>query len=1029
MIQRIVAIALLALLAADAAAQRPHRLPGNVVRSHVDADMASYIVEGGAALPACTEDGTRTSAKHGNIAVLLHDTSTHAAGLYGCESDGSGGSRLVRLSQVLRVAALPDEADSELRTVFVLPDGTLNTLEKRHIPAAAAVPAPTWSELTAAAATTHGFGSTWKGAFDYILDFESAAGIQDGDHGFLRSNIASPFYEIDITGGRITASPVPASDVLPSGWTWIGDFPSEDEADRHVVAGRNLSIWEGGYVVSGEPLRFSNQITTAPTEGSYTFHWHRMATEADLTSYIAGLPATATTAEMQAGTSTAVRSMTPALVKTAIDALANSGLAPLANNHGFTFTSATANTTATDANDGVPWRFSVSTNSTFTITNPQTSVGNWRGLIAHTGSGGTVTVNAGGANIGTLAAGTAAMAIFNTTPDTWVWVPLSSATPGSFAGDQGSAFSGTSASLTPTADNNGLPLRYTGAANSVVSVSNPGSILGHWRVLLAHTGSGGTLTVSAGGNNIGTLASGTSGLAIFNNTSDSWVFFRLSNAGTGGGATNLSLGAATATTRVVASSTGSDVTLPAATGTLAGLLPSADKAKSDRYPDPTGACTVGQVPKCQAGGTMAMAADAVSSVGASLPLEVPGQIEYERNANPTAFDFFSVGNGANDPRNGVAVPPGTVITGISVSLEDSASIAASGQAVIRLYNKDATVAANHIVDGRVTLTPGSGVNQVNAALPLSTCTISSVTSSLCPSAASVSRVQLSSSEESVLVAQMVSDGIAGAPDSITVSIRTARAITGQVGAERFTAGDETKLDAIPSVPANGASATQYNLNVPMSGAASWAVDSGGGGGGGSGRILGVRVYHLNGQTADQCFLPDITASGIDYPEVGNSTTIRMQRIRFNATADETYLAPTFTINWLNSTDASATSLGVDKVTGETSAIPGQHVFNLGAGLYTVRGLLRYTTTATIEVLTINRIEAAAADVSIAMDTPDVDSIQSEVPGITRDAESYYSAESGFLDLSEETHFNVIHGVGFSRDDRVTGCIAITQWAE
>ena len=52
-----------------------------------------------------------------------------------------------------------------------------------------------------------------------------------------------------------------------------------------------------------------------------------------------------------------------------------------------------------------------------------------------------------------------------------------------------------------------------------------------------------------------------------------------SGGGGGGGATNLALGTHTSTTLVVESDTGTDVTLPAATGTLAGLMSAAEQVK------------------------------------------------------------------------------------------------------------------------------------------------------------------------------------------------------------------------------------------------------------------------------------------------------------------------------------------------------------------------------------------------------------------------------------------------------------------
>ena len=48
-----------------------------------------------------------------------------------------------------------------------------------------------------------------------------------------------------------------------------------------------------------------------------------------------------------------------------------------------------------------------------------------------------------------------------------------------------------------------------------------------------------------------------------------------------GGGTNLSVGTRTATTLIIASSTGTDATVPAATQALSGLMEAADKLKLD----------------------------------------------------------------------------------------------------------------------------------------------------------------------------------------------------------------------------------------------------------------------------------------------------------------------------------------------------------------------------------------------------------------------------------------------------------------
>lgn len=51
--------------------------------------------------------------------------------------------------------------------------------------------------------------------------------------------------------------------------------------------------------------------------------------------------------------------------------------------------------------------------------------------------------------------------------------------------------------------------------------------------------------------------------------------------GDAGGGTNLSVGTRTATTLIIASSTGTDATVPAATQALSGLMEAADKLKLD----------------------------------------------------------------------------------------------------------------------------------------------------------------------------------------------------------------------------------------------------------------------------------------------------------------------------------------------------------------------------------------------------------------------------------------------------------------
>ena len=58
----------------------------------------------------------------------------------------------------------------------------------------------------------------------------------------------------------------------------------------------------------------------------------------------------------------------------------------------------------------------------------------------------------------------------------------------------------------------------------------------------------------------------------------------LDAAGGGGGATNLSVGTSNATTLEIVSSTGNNVNLPLANGTVAGIMSDADKDKLDAYP-------------------------------------------------------------------------------------------------------------------------------------------------------------------------------------------------------------------------------------------------------------------------------------------------------------------------------------------------------------------------------------------------------------------------------------------------------------
>lgn len=188
---------------------------------------------------------------------------------------------------VKRVSALPTASDDELRTIFILPDGTQHWLEKRAIPSADAVPEPSWSALTAASGIANGFAATWKGVYDYTVDFAAANSV--GDRAFILSG--RRFCEIIAFGsGGKQARYIDPSAVLPAGWTWIGDFPNEAHASNAVVVGRNVAFWSASPLVgTDDHLQFSNQITTAPVTGHNEYHWHRLVDVEDLAPLLARL--------------------------------------------------------------------------------------------------------------------------------------------------------------------------------------------------------------------------------------------------------------------------------------------------------------------------------------------------------------------------------------------------------------------------------------------------------------------------------------------------------------------------------------------------------------------------------------------------------------------------------------------------------------------------------------------------------------------------------------------------------------------
>lgn len=100
----------------------------------------------------------------------------------------------------------------------------------------------------------------------------------------------------------------------------------------------------------------------------------------------------------------------------------------------------------TDSNNGDLYRYIGGIDTTLRITNPSGLIGHWRTLIQHAGPSGTVTVNnAANSAIGTLAAGEAAIALFDHTADQWRWISFGSASDPTVSDDFSATeiFSGT----------------------------------------------------------------------------------------------------------------------------------------------------------------------------------------------------------------------------------------------------------------------------------------------------------------------------------------------------------------------------------------------------------------------------------------------------------------------------------------------------------------------------------------------------------------------------------------------------------
>ena len=139
-----------------------------------------------------------------------------------------------------------------------------------------------------------------------------------------------------------------------------------------------------------------------------------------------------------------------------------------------------------------------------------------------------------------------------------------------------------------------------------------------------------------------------------------------------GGATNLSVGARTATTLIIASDTGNNATLPSASATEAGLQAAADKAKVD------GLDTARQMPP---GGTT-------------------GQALFKRSGNDFETEWRPVSAGTTQTLSGAILSAVDDATTADVIIaEPSAAATWSDWVDLRVYT--ATAAGRHFVSGQL----------------------------------------------------------------------------------------------------------------------------------------------------------------------------------------------------------------------------------------------------------------------------------------------------------------------------------------
>lgn len=176
---------------------------------------------------------------------------------------------------IRRVAALPEGSDDTLRTMYITPDGSQHWFEKLRIQNQAAVPSdPDWQELSREAGRSNGFGNDWEGPYSTVAAFRASNPINDDTAYVYASHSFQKAVDVPFTG--IDIEHIPASEALPAGWTYIGEFLTQDEAKAHLVLGRNVAN-----ILDGTGLSFSVAITTAPTFGD-EFRKHKMATLEDL---------------------------------------------------------------------------------------------------------------------------------------------------------------------------------------------------------------------------------------------------------------------------------------------------------------------------------------------------------------------------------------------------------------------------------------------------------------------------------------------------------------------------------------------------------------------------------------------------------------------------------------------------------------------------------------------------------------------------------------------------------------------------